>query len=104
MIILLTILWVVDRYAWNYTKQLGRYEDRQGDLDFIAKYSQANGPKINVDRLRKLATAGSSMRLFEVSDEDMAKSLHTMTQQKMAKKTQLLTQTIEGQGITGLDF
>ena len=38
------------------------------------------------------------MRLFEVSDEDMAKSLHTMTQQKMAKKTQLLTQTIEGQG------
>ena len=26
------------------------------------------------------------MRLFEVSDEDMAKSLHTMTQQKMAKK------------------
>ena len=41
MIILLTILWVVDRYAWNYTKQMGRYEDRQGDLDFIAKYSQA---------------------------------------------------------------
>lgn len=99
MIIVLTLLWVVDRYAWNYTKQLGRYEDRHGDLDFIAKYSQANGPKINVDRLRKLATAGSSMRLFEVSDEDMAKSLHTMTQQKVAKKTQLLTQTIEGQGL-----
>ena len=101
MILLLTILWVVDRYAWNYTKQLGRYEDRHGDLDFIAKYSQANGPKIDVERLRKLATAGSAMRLFEVGDEDMAKSLQSMTQQKMAKKTQLLTQTIEGQGITG---
>ena len=34
---------MVDRYAWNYTKQMGRYEDRQGDLDFIAKYSQARG-------------------------------------------------------------
>ena len=48
---------------------------------------KANGPKINVGRLRDLATAGSSLRLFEVSDEDMAKSLQSMTQQKDAKKT-----------------
>ena len=53
---------------------------------------KANGPKINVGRLRDLATAGSSLRLFEVSDEDMAKSLQSMTQQKVAKKTQLLAQ------------
>ena len=56
---------------------IGQYEDRQGDLDFISKYSQANGPRINVERLRKLATAGSSLRLFE-GTLDLASSVYTV--------------------------
>ena len=65
MLILFAALWLIDRCMWIHTKAIGQYEDQQGDLDFISKYSQANGPRINVERLRKLATAGSSLRLFE---------------------------------------
>ena len=65
MLMLFAAIWLIDRCLWIHTKTIGQYEDRQGDLDFISKYSQANGPRINVERLRKLATAGSSLRLFE---------------------------------------
>ena len=39
-------------------------------------------------KLRRIATATSSVRLFEVSDQDMAKSLESMQRSKVAKKTQ----------------
>ena len=38
----------------------------------------AMGPRINVGKLRTLATASSNVRLFEISDTDMAKGLESM--------------------------
>jgi hypothetical protein len=56
---------------------LGAKED-QSDFDFVNKYSMAMGPRINVGKLRTLATASSNVRLFEISDTDMQKSLESM--------------------------
>jgi len=77
MSIFFILLWLIDRFAWKHTKVLGQIED-QHDFDFINKFSMAMGPKINVTKLRHLATANSNVRLFEVSDQDMAKSLQSM--------------------------
>jgi hypothetical protein len=86
MFIVFITLWLIDRYAWKHTKFLGKVED-QTDFDFVSKYSQAMGPRINVAKLRSLATATSSVRLFEVSDQDMAKNLEVMARSKVAKKS-----------------
>lgn len=99
MIIFFILLWLIDRYAWKYTKVLGKIE-QDHDFDFVNKYSQASGPKINVNKLRSLATASSSVRLFEVSDQDMAQSLESMTRSKVAKKTQIIAKSMQGTNTT----
>ena len=39
MTVFFVVLWLIDRFAWKYTKLLGKVED-QTDFDFVNKFSQ----------------------------------------------------------------
>ena len=40
MLVIFMIIWGIDRFAWYKTKNLGKWEDHHGELDFVNKYSQ----------------------------------------------------------------